>query len=119
MNGSDRQHGLYGSDRPPDQDVFRITFDAASREALARIVREHPLELGPGIECRADGSVAVVAFADERQIEALRASGLKVEVGENLSALGRARQIEVGRGDRFEGGRVPPRGLGAKTPKGG
>jgi hypothetical protein len=35
-------------------------------------------------------------------------------VGENVSEFGRQRMAEISKVDRFEGGRVPPRGLGAK-----
>ena len=54
------------------------------------------------------------AFAPEDQIREIQAAGYSVEVGENVSATARERQAEVGKGDRFEGGRVPPRGLGRK-----
>jgi hypothetical protein len=37
-----------------------------------------------------------------------------LEVGENAAELAKQRMEEVGRGDRFEGGRVAPRGLGRK-----
>jgi hypothetical protein len=38
----------------------------------------------------------------------------KIEVHENLSKIGRLRQKEVGKGDRFKGGKIPPKGLGKK-----
>jgi hypothetical protein len=37
---------------------------------------------------------------------------LRVEVGENVMAEAQARLAEVGAGDRFDGGRIAPRGLG-------
>ena len=49
------------------------------------------------------------------QIADLRAAGFAVAVGDNESAAGRARQADIGQGDRFEGGRVPPRGIGRKV----
>jgi hypothetical protein len=37
---------------------------------------------------------------------------LSVEVGENVMAQAQARLAEVGVGDRFDGGRITPRGIG-------
>jgi hypothetical protein len=55
-------------------------------------------------------------YATEERIRELQAAGYSIAVGENVSALGRERQAEVGKGDRFKGGRITPRGLGEKAP---
>ncbi|MDX6404028.1 MAG: hypothetical protein QOH70_1483 [Blastocatellia bacterium] len=101
-------------ERPPDLYAVRIT---AGREVLAKIIREFALDVGcrPHAELKPDGSAALLAYATKERIDEMKAAGYGVELGENVSAIGRERQAEVGKGDRFEGGRVAPRGLGEKT----
>jgi hypothetical protein len=53
-------------------------------------------------------------FVSRAQIDDLRGAGYEVEITSNQSARLRERLDEVGQGDRFEGGRIPPRGLGRK-----
>lgn len=98
---------------PPDLYAARIT---GSRETIVRLMQSSELDVGcrPHPEVNPDGSVTLPAYADEERIGRLRAAGYKVERGENVSALGRQRQAEVGKGDRFMGGRIAPRGLGKK-----
>jgi hypothetical protein len=114
-----------GADQPqrndevsPDLFAVRIT---ASREVLAKIIREFALDVGcrPHAELKPDGSAALLAYATKERIDDMKAAGYGVERGEKVSAIGRERQAEVGKGDRFEGGRVAPRGLGEKTVRGG
>lgn len=102
----------------PDLFAVRIT---ASREVLAKIIREFALDVGcrPHAELKPDGSAALLAYATKERVDEMKAAGYGVELGENVSAIGRERQAEVGKGDRFEGGRVAPRGLGEKTVRGG
>jgi hypothetical protein len=66
---------------------------------------------------RRPGELVVEAFATRAQIDGLRASrsatGVVIDIIENASATGRARQSEVGPGNRFASRQVP-RGLGIK-----
>jgi hypothetical protein len=103
---------------PPDLYAVRIT---ASREVLAKIMQEFALDVGcrPHAQLNPDGSAALLAYATKERVDEMKAAGYGVELGENVSAIGRERQAEVGKGDRFEGGRVAPRGLGEKTVRGG
>lgn len=98
---------------PPDLFEVRITGD---RETIARLMRTFKLDVGcrPHPQINADGSVTLLAYANEGRIRELQTAGYRVEQGENVSELGRQRQKEVGQGDRFEGGRIAPRGLGQK-----
>jgi hypothetical protein len=98
---------------PPDLYAARIT---ASRETLTKVMREFALDVGcrPHPKMNPDGTATLLVYATEERIGELRAAGYGVERGENVSAIGRERQAEVGKGDRFEGGRVAPRGLGEK-----
>jgi hypothetical protein len=100
----------------PEDDRFavRITVD---RESALRLTQRTDLDFGdrPHIRPQAENRAILEAFATRAQVAELRGQGFAVEVGGNESAAGRARQSEVGQGDRFEGGRVPPRGLGRKV----
>jgi hypothetical protein len=102
---------------PPDLYAARIT---GSRETLAKLMQEPDLDVGcrPHPELNPDGSGTLLAYATEARIRELQAKGYRVERGENVSAVGRERQAEVGKGDRFEGGRIAPRGLGEKPGRG-
>lgn len=99
---------------PPDVFAARIR---GTRETLARLMEQFAIDVGcrrPHIDVNPDGSGTMLVYASEQRIRELRAAGYHVEQGENASALGRERQAEVGRDDRFQGGRVAPRGLGGK-----
>jgi hypothetical protein len=98
---------------PPDLHAARIT---GSQETLVKLLQEFALDAGcrPHHEVNPDGSATLQVYATVERIGELRAAGFKIEQGENVSAVGRARQAEVGRGDRFKGGRLAPRGLGGK-----
>jgi hypothetical protein len=99
---------------PPDLYAAQVT---GSRETLARLLQTFELDVGcrhPHVEPNPDGTATLVVYATEERIREIQAAGYKVETGENVSAVGRERQAEVAKGDRFEGGRVAPRGLGKK-----
>ena len=99
---------------PPDVYAARIT---GSRETLARLMQTVQLDVGcrhPEIEANPDRSATLLFYATKDRIRELEAN-YKVETLENVSELGRQRQKEVGQGDRFEGGRIAPRGLGQKS----
>ena len=97
-------------------DLFdgRITFK--DRSEAARFVKEYKLDV---IDTHVDERQrpTLTVLVTKEQIERLQSAGAQVEVGENASAIGRERQKEVSTEDRFEGGRVPPKGLGRKVPE--
>ncbi len=99
---------------PPDLFEVRIT---GSRETIAKVLREFELDVGcrhPHVDPNPDRTATLLAYATEARVRELQAAGYKAQQGENVSALGRRRQAEVGSGDRFEGGRRVPTGLGEK-----
>jgi hypothetical protein len=102
-----------GEETLPDLFEVRIT---VSQQDFAGLMERFPLDLGcrPHIDMNPDGTGTLQAFASRERIRELEAAGYRVEQGENVSALGRERQQEVGTGDRFQGGRVTPHGLGRK-----
>lgn len=97
-------------------DRHRVVLVLPDRAALAAFVREHRpdiigTEIEPVVE-RAGRAYRVSILATRAKIKELREAGLSPEVHENASAVGRQRQEEIGRGDRFEGGKVVPQGRG-------
>jgi mannose/fructose/N-acetylgalactosamine-specific phosphotransferase system component IIB len=103
------------SQKQPEKDVFLTVLYAPDRESFARLLREEVLDVGP-MHTRPDAKeIEVHLYADEEQIEKLKKDGWKLSVRENLSEVGRKRQSEVGIGDRFKGGEIPPKGLGKKV----
>jgi hypothetical protein len=103
----------------PDLYAVKVT---GSREALAKLLQTFELDVGcrhPQLEPAAGRNAVLLVFASRERIGEIQAAGYSVEVGENVSAQARERQAEIGRGDRFEGGRVTPRGLGRKPGESG
>jgi hypothetical protein len=66
---------------------------------------------------RRDG-VSMQAYVPEEEVRRLQKRGYEIEVLADATAAGLERLAEVGQGDRFEGGRIAPRGLGRKTGRG-
>jgi hypothetical protein len=100
-------------ERVGDQFVARVT---VARGQADELLRRGEFDFGdhPDIRPNPDGTARLTLFVSRAQVDALRAEGYEVELGQNMSARGRERAAEVGQGDRFEGGRIAPRGLGRK-----
>lgn len=99
---------------PPDLYEARIR---VTPESFDELLKRFELDVGcrPHFHQNEDGTSTLTAFATPERIREIESAGYQVETGENISELGRRRQeSEVGKGDRFEGGRVAPRGLGKK-----
>jgi hypothetical protein len=102
------------NDDLPDLFDVRIT---VTRAGFAELMQKFPgLDLGcrPHIDPNPDGTGTLQAFVSEERIRELEDAGYTLIKGENVSALGREHRKEIGIGDRFQGGRVTPRGLGSK-----
>src|SRR5687767_104825 len=95
-----------------DQDVYRIELRAQTVEELRAFLSGTDLDLGcrPAVRRRA-GELVVEVYATQPQIDGLRtsrsASRVTVDIVENATQTGRARQGEVGAGNRFFGRHVP------------
>lgn len=98
-------------------DVFLTVLYAPDRESLAQLMRKEILDIGPMHTQPDSKEIEVHLYADMKQIKKLKKDGWKLDVRKNLSEIGRKRQKEVGKGDRFEGGKIPPKGLGKKIRK--
>jgi hypothetical protein len=98
---------------PPDRFSIKVQ---VTPDTLTELLSRFALDVGdrPNVEPAPDGTGTLYAFAPQDQISELQAAGYSVEVGENVSEIGRQRMGELAVGDRFEGGRIPPTGLGQK-----
>jgi hypothetical protein len=85
-------------------------------EALQRLFA-HRLDFGcrPTAIREPDGGYSVMVIGSPQALERLRDEGFDLSVVEAPAERGR----DVGKGDRFEGGKVAPRGFGRKVPEGG
>jgi hypothetical protein len=101
-----------------DDDIHRVEVRARSISELRAFLDGTDVDLGCRPVARKVGDEYVVeVYSPLPTIEGLRqarsASGITINVVENASEVGRARQAEVGSGNRFNA-RVAPRGLGIK-----
>lgn len=105
--------GPRGNELDDDKFAARVK---VTRDQADKLLRRDDLDFGdhPGFSVNPDGIGSIDMFATRADVAALQAEGYEIEVGANLSARARDRLAEVGQGDRFEGGRIPPRGIGRK-----
>lgn len=99
------------------RDVFEVRLTGTGDE-IARVLQVPGLDIGcrhPHIVLNADRTETLYLQANAARIEAWRAAGLRVEQGASVFELGRSLQHEIGVGDRFDGGKTAPVGLGVKT----
>ena len=101
-----------------DDDMHRIELRAKSVEELRSFLEGVDVDLGCRPVVRKVGDDYVVeAYTPLPAVERLRsgrtASRVTISVVENASEIGRARQQEVGSGNRFAA-RIAPSGLGIK-----
>jgi hypothetical protein len=103
-----------------DDDVFAVRVKVQPGQA-EELLRRGQFDFGdhPHVTPNPDGSSGLDLFVPRSQIDGLQSEGYEVEVASNQSARARERVAEVGQDDRFEGGRVPPRGIGRKFGGGG
>lgn len=93
----------------------RITISADSLDQLREIIRREEMDLNCGGAKRTpDGAWAVEAYVTEQTAATLEKAGVQVEIDREFGERAAARGAEAGAGDRFQNGRVPPRGLGRK-----
>ena len=101
-------------------DIFEVEV-TASADKIGELFERFQVDVGcrhPHTTRNNDGTLTVLVYASERRIKDIEAAGYPVRRGENVTAVGRERQAEIGKGDRFEGGRTYPEGLGKLTPNG-
>lgn len=83
--------------------TYRVTIFGKDYDAMADIVRRHGIFVFRQTVGALEGvqGYMVDAMANADQIASLEASGYRVERHEDLEEVGKARQSEVGRGDRY------------------
>jgi hypothetical protein len=97
--------------------LLRVRITAKDPDALKKLLSENALDLSCGGPKRLEGRIVLEAFVPEDRLDGLRRYPVEIDVIEDATAKGLERQKEVGKGNRFEGGKLP-HGLGRK-PKGG
>ncbi|MCE0761450.1 hypothetical protein LWC35_00745 [Pseudonocardia kujensis] len=97
-----------------DTAVFHVRVRSADPAALQRLLATEGVDPGCRPRPRWVGeSIEIEVYVDEDALSGLNSDPtLVVEAAQNLRALGSAGRAEVGVGDRFDGGRIAPRGLG-------
>lgn len=98
-----------------EKKIMRIALRAPDRDTLAKLAKEHGLSMASIRPRRQpDGTLRVEAYVPPEMLERLQKKDAVLEIIEDATEVGRQRQKEVGKGDRFEGGKKVPRGLGKK-----
>jgi hypothetical protein len=99
-----------------DGDVFAVRAKVSQEQALELAGRDD-LDYGDRLHWSPDpdGTGRVDLFVTRAQIDELKAESIEVEIESNESARAREAQADIGEGDRFEGGKIPPRGIGRKV----
>ena len=107
------KQGQKGKDGPPP-DKFEVSIEIEDPKEAQPLVRERGLDLVRSVVLEGGKRHRLILYLNKAEIAELKKSGYALEVGENVSELGLKRQTEVAKGDRFDGGRIPPKGLGVK-----
>jgi hypothetical protein len=101
-----------------EKKIMRIALKAANRETLTKLAKQFRLHRSGGVRPKRlpDGTLRMDAYVPEELLDELKRAGGDFEIVdvEDATQVGKERQKEVGRGDRFEDGNTVPRGLGRK-----
>jgi len=82
---------------------YRITITSKDREAMLNLVRKHQIQVyDHGIRYSKSTGHSVDAVAEPADVTKLKAAGYDVQQHEDVDEYGKARQQEVGRGDRYK-----------------
>ncbi|PSJ30391.1 hypothetical protein B7P34_02195 [Streptosporangium nondiastaticum] len=95
--------------------ILRVRVTAKDADTLRALLRAERPDVGGRPRTHADGSVGIDAYVSERKAAVLEQPGVTVTVVGDATAVGKARQAEVGEGDRFADPSAVPRGLGDKV----
>jgi carboxypeptidase T len=81
----------------------RIVITGKDREAMLDLVRKHKIGVLDHANRHAESTGYVIhAIAETAEIQELKKAGYEVQQLEDVDATGKARQQEVGRGDRYK-----------------
>lgn len=96
-------------------ELLRVRVTAKDAETLRTLLREARPDIGGRPRRGEDGSFSIDAYVSPDAAEDLEREGVVVTTLEDAAATGRARQAEVGVGDRFAAADAVPRGLALKV----
>ncbi len=82
---------------------YRIVITGKDREAMLDLVRKHKIQvLDHGSRYTESTGYVVHAIAQTAEIRELKKAGYAVQQLDDVDETGKARQKEVGRGDRYK-----------------
>jgi hypothetical protein len=100
--------------------TLRVLITARDDRALAALLADHRLDTLGTPQRQEGGAVTVQALVSADRVDRLKEPGVTIGVlDRDAGATGRARQKQVGKGNRFTGKNSVPRGLGRKVKEGG
>ncbi len=80
---------------------YRITISGSTKEAMADLVRKHKIQVFRNTVRSKDTNYVVDAIAQPNEIQLLEAAGYHIQRHEDVDEVGKARQKEVGQGNRY------------------
>ncbi|MET8752783.1 hypothetical protein ABZW32_22195 [Streptomyces sp. NPDC004667] len=95
--------------------ILRVRVTARDADTLRALLRETRPDVGGRVRRHEDGSCTIDAYVPADQADAFERDGVTAAIVEDATATGRARQAEVGRGDRFAPEDAVPQGLALKV----
>ena len=83
---------------------YLVTIFGKNYKTMADLVSKHKIEVLRQTAKRLDNEVGfkVDALVDSQQIQTLKANEYKVEIREDIEEIGKARQAEIGKGNRYK-----------------
>lgn len=82
---------------------YHITISSQSGQAMTDLVRKHKIQvLDHGAHRTKEGGFVVHAIVQEEDIKRLQDAGYTVQQHEDVDETGKARQKEVGQGNRYK-----------------
>lgn len=93
-----------------------VAIHTADLKSLREIVRTFPLDYGCRPHALSDpaGSYYTTALVSQSEFEQLRKKDLDVRKLFDQISKDRTAKATIGKGDRFKGGKIPPRGVGSQ-----
>jgi murein tripeptide amidase MpaA len=97
-------------------DLLTVAIHGGSIEELREIVRTHPYDFGckPSAVPTEEGHFILPAVLTRPQYEECTKCNIRVDIKFEGIPYNRTAEATIGQGDRFDGGRVAPRGLGSR-----
>lgn len=98
--------------------LLTVAIHAGDVEELRELVRTQPFDFGcrPCATRTEEGDYTLSALLTRDQYGDLREKNIRVDIAFEGVPEDRNARATIGQGDRFDGGRIPPRGLGSRGP---